>query len=150
MCSIFSTVKLTTSFDLTLSLFDWLAAHVITNMNYIAFFLFKTSKRKSSNQRDWFGSRCWTMRENEKQFISYVLAFFAASDGIVNENLASNVRRDSFMDSKLQWKVSTVKPTRCSLTPTLSIKKRRCIYWMLSGLFHPCKRRLIGLSSGVK
>ena len=25
----------------------------------------------------------------EKQFISYVLAFFAASDGIVNDNLAS-------------------------------------------------------------
>jgi len=30
------------------------------------------------------------LTENEKHFISYVLAFFAASDGIVNENLASN------------------------------------------------------------
>ena len=30
------------------------------------------------------------LTENERHFISYVLAFFAASDGIVNENLASN------------------------------------------------------------
>jgi len=28
------------------------------------------------------------LSENEKHFISYVLAFFAASDGIVGENLA--------------------------------------------------------------
>lgn len=30
-----------------------------------------------------------TLNDNEKHFISHVLAFFAASDGIVNENLAS-------------------------------------------------------------
>ena len=30
------------------------------------------------------------LKEDEKQFLSLVLAFFAASDGIVNENLASN------------------------------------------------------------
>lgn len=30
------------------------------------------------------------LNENEKHFISHVLAFFAASDGIVNENLAMN------------------------------------------------------------
>ena len=29
------------------------------------------------------------LTENEKHFIKHVLAFFAASDGIVNENLAS-------------------------------------------------------------
>ena len=34
---------------------------------------------------DWV---CLT--ENERHFISHVLAFFAASDGIVNENLSSN------------------------------------------------------------
>lgn len=28
-----------------------------------------------------------TLNENEKHFVSHVLAFFAASDGIVNENL---------------------------------------------------------------
>ena len=34
----------------------------------------------------------WTekcLTDNERHFISHVLAFFAASDGIVNENLAS-------------------------------------------------------------
>jgi ribonucleoside-diphosphate reductase subunit M2 len=30
------------------------------------------------------------MTPNEKHFVSHILAFFAASDGIVNENLASN------------------------------------------------------------
>ncbi len=29
------------------------------------------------------------LNDNERHFISYVLAFFAASDGIVNENLAT-------------------------------------------------------------
>ena len=32
--------------------------------------------------RDWE-----TVASNEKHFVSHVLAFFAASDGIVNENL---------------------------------------------------------------
>lgn len=31
-----------------------------------------------------------SLSDNERHFISHVLAFFAASDGIVNENLASN------------------------------------------------------------
>ena len=30
------------------------------------------------------------LNENEKHFIKHILAFFAASDGIVNENLAEN------------------------------------------------------------
>ena len=34
------------------------------------------------------------MSDNEKHFISYVLAFFAASDAIVNENLAERFLRD--------------------------------------------------------
>ncbi len=38
-----------------------------------------------SDMRDWV-----TLSKNEKHFISHVLAFFAASDGIVNENLAQN------------------------------------------------------------
>ena len=35
-----------------------------------------------------------TLNEGEKHFISHVLAFFAASDGIVNENLAENFIRE--------------------------------------------------------
>jgi len=37
------------------------------------------------DSKDWA-----TLTNNERHFVSHVLAFFAASDGIVNENLASN------------------------------------------------------------
>ncbi|MEO1254198.1 MAG: ribonucleoside-diphosphate reductase small subunit [Bacteroidota bacterium] len=40
----------------------------------------------SQDLKDWNN----TMNEDEKHFIKHVLAFFAASDGIVNENLAEN------------------------------------------------------------
>jgi len=40
----------------------------------------------SQDLKDWAN----TMNEDEKHFIKHVLAFFAASDGIVNENLAEN------------------------------------------------------------
>ena len=39
----------------------------------------------SQDLKDWD-----TMTDGERHFISHVLAFFAASDGIVNENLAVN------------------------------------------------------------
>ncbi|MDP2421484.1 ribonucleoside-diphosphate reductase small subunit [Sediminibacterium sp.] len=39
----------------------------------------------SSDQKDWEN-----LNDGERHFISHVLAFFAASDGIVNENLAVN------------------------------------------------------------
>jgi ribonucleoside-diphosphate reductase beta chain len=37
------------------------------------------------DHKDWE-----SLSDNERHFISHVLAFFAASDGIVNENLALN------------------------------------------------------------
>ncbi len=40
----------------------------------------------SQDLKDWNN----TMSDDEKHFIKHVLAFFAASDGIVNENLAEN------------------------------------------------------------
>ena len=39
----------------------------------------------AADQKDWE-----KMSENEQHFVKHVLAFFAASDGIVNENLAMN------------------------------------------------------------
>jgi ribonucleoside-diphosphate reductase beta chain len=39
----------------------------------------------SQDQKDWE-----SMTDGERHFVSHVLAFFAASDGIVNENLAEN------------------------------------------------------------
>ena len=42
-----------------------------------------------SDLADW-----WSLSSGERHFISHVLAFFAASDGIVNENLAVNFMRE--------------------------------------------------------
>ena len=39
----------------------------------------------SADHKHWAG-----LKPDERHFISHVLAFFAASDGIVNENLAVN------------------------------------------------------------
>lgn len=39
----------------------------------------------AADQKDWEN-----LSQNERHFVSHILAFFAASDGIVNENLASN------------------------------------------------------------
>src|SRR5436190_63436 len=43
----------------------------------------------SHDQKDWD-----KMAEGERHFVKHVLAFFAASDGIVNENLAVNFIRE--------------------------------------------------------
>ena len=43
----------------------------------------------SQDQKDWNG-----LNSNEQHFIKHVLAFFAASDGIVNENLAINFMQE--------------------------------------------------------
>jgi ribonucleoside-diphosphate reductase beta chain len=46
----------------------------------------------SKDHKDWV-----TLTDNERHFIIHVLAFFAASDGIVNENLAMN------FSNQVQW-----------------------------------------------
>ncbi|RTQ48510.1 ribonucleoside-diphosphate reductase [Hymenobacter gummosus] len=43
----------------------------------------------SQDQKDWE-----SLNDNERHFIQHVLAFFAASDGIVNENLAVNFMQE--------------------------------------------------------
>ncbi len=50
----------------------------------------------SADLKDWE-----RLNDGERHFISHVLAFFAASDGIVNENLAENFIRDvQFTEAK--------------------------------------------------
>ena len=44
------------------------------------------------------------LKEDEKYFIKHVLAFFAASDGIVNENLALNFLQEPIIDSSSEAK----------------------------------------------
>lgn len=60
------------------------------------------------------------LNSQEKQFISHVLAFFAASDGIVGENLVERFylrykfpRQDVSTDFKSPWKTFTPKCTVC-------------------------------------
>ena len=43
----------------------------------------------ASDLRDWEG-----LKDDEKHFIKHVLAFFAASDGIVNENLVERFMQE--------------------------------------------------------
>lgn len=51
----------------------------------------------ANDQADWA-----RLNDNERHFIKHVLAFFAASDGIVNENLAENfVREVQFTEAKM-------------------------------------------------
>jgi len=51
----------------------------------------------ANDQADWH-----RLNDNEKHFIKHVLAFFAASDGIVNENLAENfVREVQYTEAKM-------------------------------------------------
>ena len=68
------------------------------------------------------------LNDNEKHFIKYVLAFFAASDGIVLKISLKNsaqkfkfLRQDAFTVFKLQWKTSTPRLTLFLSTPTLKI-----------------------------
>ena len=71
------------------------------------------------------------MSDNERHFVSHVLAFFAASDGIVNENLCTNfsnevqipevsearVRRRGTQPDPRQHRPSTLDPRPSSLDP---------------------------------
>ena len=58
------------------SIFDWYKKHLAS---------FRTADEIDlhQDQRDWE-----KLNANEKHFIKHILAFFAASDGIVMENLA--------------------------------------------------------------
>lgn len=57
----------------------------------------------SKDLQHWEG-----LKKEEKHFISHVLAFFAASDGIVNENLVSPkiVHLINFLFWNTNWKFS--------------------------------------------
>jgi hypothetical protein len=48
---------------------------------------------------------CWNNKlSDERYFVKHILAFFAASDGIVNENLAENfVNEVQYAEAKFFW-----------------------------------------------
>jgi len=71
----------------------------------------------SSDLKDWE-----SLSDNEKHFIKYVLAFFAASDGIVNENLAENfVREVQYSEAKFFYGFQIAMENVHSLTYSLLI-----------------------------
>ncbi len=54
----------------------------------------------------------WEQKLNDKErhFISTVLAFFAASDGIVNENLAQNFATEVLYGAQINFMIDTFDP----------------------------------------
>ena len=86
-----------------------------------------------------------------------MLAFFAASDGIVNDNLASNFYTEvQNAEARLFYGFQIAMEGIHSETYSLLIvtyikdqKKKMHLYCMQLRLFHPCKRRLVGRLSGV-
>ena len=94
------------------------------------------------------------LTDNERHFISHVLAFFAASDGIVNKNLSSNFATDrlkpgAFTASKLPLRISTAKHIRFSSTHTSKILQRNNTSFARSRLYHASSGKPSGLSNGV-
>ena len=86
----------------------------------------------SADQKDWD-----KLSKGEKHFITHVLAFFAASDGIVNENLAVNMMsavqlpEARFFNQKIEQKLPEKKipstaanATKRSAKVPLSIQRK--------------------------
>lgn len=85
----------------------------------------------SSDIRDWEG-----LTDNEREFIKNVLSFFAASDGIVNENLAINFLNEvQYPEAKFFYGTQIYMENVHSLTYSLLIdtfiknpeEKTRCL-----------------------
>jgi ribonucleotide reductase beta subunit family protein with ferritin-like domain len=99
----------------------------------------------------------WEQLSSTKQhFISHVLAFFAASDGIVNENLSSNLlqrsrhrKHNASTASKSPSKISTVKHTRFLSTHTSKILRRNDTFYEQSNRCPVSRERHSGRSNGV-
>jgi ribonucleoside-diphosphate reductase beta chain len=63
-----------------------------------------------------------SLTENEKFFIKHILAFFAASDGIVSENLAENFNREvQIPEAKFYYSLQTAMENIHSLAYSLMI-----------------------------
>ncbi len=80
-------------------------------------------KDLSKDLRDWTSR----LNDNERHFISYVLAFFAASDGIVNENLVEQFS-NKVQVAEARWfcdfqiMVENIRSETCSLLIDTYIK----------------------------
>ena len=76
-----------------------------------------------------------SLTENERHFVSHVLAFFAASDGIVNENLAGSFATEITIPEGrcfygFQIAVENIHSETYSLLIDTYVPRRRIIYLM--------------------
>lgn len=65
-----------------------LSEHVCGSVGHVSHHVLFVQVDLSKDLQHWD-----SLKDEERYFISHVLAFFAASDGIVNENLVSKTRR---------------------------------------------------------
>ena len=71
--------------------------------------------------------RQWeTLNVDEQHFIKHVLAFFAASDGIVNENLLTNFSHE------VQWPTA-----RCFYGFQIMITNERALFYVVYYIYEP-------------
>jgi ribonucleoside-diphosphate reductase beta chain len=94
--------------------------------------------------RDWEN-----LSDNEKYFIKNVLSFFAASDGIVNENLAENFLKEvQYPEAKFFYGFQLMMENIHSLMYSL-LKKRTNVSTRLIDYLR-FRKRLNGLWIGLK
>jgi hypothetical protein len=94
------------------------------------------------------------LTDSERHFISHVLAFFAASDGIVNENLSSDfashrLKPNASTAFKLPSRTSIVKPTHSSSTHTSKTPQRKTTSYGRSRLYRASNEKHSGPLNGV-
>ena len=79
------------------------------------------------------------LNDDERFFIKHILAFFAASDGIVNENLAENFLSEvQYTEAKFFYGFQVMMENiHYLLIPTLRTLKRKIIYLMQLRLSSP-------------
>ena len=89
----------------------------------------------SKDLHDWNNH----LNDNKHHFISHVLAFFAASDGIVNENLVEQfsnevqaVEARCFYSFQIMMETSIPRRTLSSLIPISKTQHSGSIFSMLS------------------
>ena len=97
----------------------------------------------------------WTRLSNTKHhFISHVLAFLAAFNGIINENLSSTFTTkvttpEARCFYTFQIAVKNIKCSLFSLTHTSRIQKRNCTYSVPLKQCHAFNTKTTGLSNGA-
>ena len=96
------------------------------------------------------------LSEDEKYFIKHILAFFAASDGIVNENLAENfVNEVQYSEAKFFYGFQIMMENIHSETYSLLIDTyvkmmlKKTISLRQLRFFQPSKRKLTGPCAGL-